>query len=129
MKENLKALIGQEIKNIEYVSEDLIKLEFKNGIVTNIQASAYMAGSYIEVDIKEVEKTKKHLTPHGVFIKCGCREDSEYKGLFSHKDYPFQFVERDGFLIVLHEYSVKVNKKPIPFTYDNLKRIIKSFNP
>jgi hypothetical protein len=64
-----------------------------------------------------------------VFEKTGCREDSDYKGIYYHKNLPFELSDNNGFLMlqVTLEYVVSNNK--IPTTEESIKKLIDTFNP
>ena len=64
-----------------------------------------------------------------VFEQLGCKEDSEYKGLYHHDKLPFDMYNDDGMLALKINMEYRIDKGKIPLTKDNLQKLIDSFNP
>jgi len=64
-----------------------------------------------------------------VFEQLGCTEDSEYEGVYSHYELPFELVEEDGFISLYVNLEYEVSRKKIPYTKQALENLIDAFNP
>lgn len=60
--------------------------------------------------------------------KYGFVEDTEYKGAYHRKDFPFMIWERDGFLCLRVNDEYTVSKGNIPATNQSVVLLLKAFN-
>lgn len=68
-------------------------------------------------------------TQQNVFEKCGCEEDTEFEGLYTHPKLPFEMYEDNGTLALGINLEYRVDKGNIPLTEKNLNALIEAFNP
>jgi len=64
-----------------------------------------------------------------IFEIAGCIENNEYKGLYTHKNLPFDMTGHDGFLGLYIALEYRVDEEKIPLTLENLTNLINAFNP
>ena len=64
-----------------------------------------------------------------VFEQLGCKEDSEYKGLYTHPRLPFSMNDDKGLLALRVNLEYRIDKGKIPLTKENLINLINSFDP
>jgi hypothetical protein len=63
------------------------------------------------------------------FEKAGCVQDSEDLGIWRHKDFPFEMMERKGKLILMSSRYYEFDNDKIPLKAENIINLVKAFNP